>query len=85
MLIFLREPSITVLGFRQREDGGISPPPQKIQGGISPLNLSFFRSLFSGFENLITSMCNFKAFRSRINDSKVLKSHHGAISKKGGI
>jgi hypothetical protein len=29
-------------------------PPQMIQGGISPLNLSFFGNCFPGFENLIT-------------------------------
>jgi hypothetical protein len=64
-------------------DGGIYPRHEfdMGDGGISPINLSFFGSFFSGFENLITlSVIHFKAFRSRIRHFKVLKTHLGFIS-----
>jgi hypothetical protein len=51
-------------GFRQRGDGGISPPSNDSRG-ISP-NLSFFGNFCSSFENVNNFKCNFKAFRSRI-------------------
>jgi hypothetical protein len=42
------------------------------------IELEFLGEFFPGFENLITFKCNFKAFRSRIKLSKVLKTHQGS-------
>jgi hypothetical protein len=42
-----------------------------IQAGISPPQLlSFLGNLFSGFENLITFKCNFKAHQGAISTIK---------------
>jgi hypothetical protein len=69
MLVYYK---IGLQGFCQRGD---KSPPQMTQGGISPSTSGFFGNFCSGFENLITFKCNFKAFGNRIKHSKVLKTH----------
>jgi hypothetical protein len=62
-----------------RRGWGISPSSNDSRGDI-PLQLEFFWKFFSGFGNFNNFKCKFKAFRSIINHSKVLKTHQGAIS-----
>jgi hypothetical protein len=49
-----------------------------IQGGYPP-QLEFLGEFFFWFRKFNNFLkCNFKAFRSRINHSKMLKTHQGA-------
>jgi hypothetical protein len=63
---------------------GDKSPPQMIQGGISPLNFSFFGKKCSGFENLITLSVILRHLEAELIIPRCLKFIRGLfpLSKK---